>query len=110
MRTPTYWTRNERVTQDLIIAEVDRARWAVPVPVGFHAECWTGTAPEPLVAGYARARTAIRDAPSGRSSYQHPDWTVQRVRACEAAIRARGCELRTVVAVHEAILTRARST
>lgn len=92
----------ELVMQALIVADVDPGLWDTSVPQGFRAEWWVGTAPPSLVAGYARARTAIDDAPTGTSSLKSPDWTVQRVRDHEAEIRGRGCELRTVVAVHEA--------
>jgi mycothiol synthase len=91
----------ERVLQNLVISDVDPGRWDVPAPAGFRIQHWTGAAPEPLVAGFARARTAITDAPTGRSTDEFPDWTTQRVRSYEAEIRERGCELRTVVAVHE---------
>jgi mycothiol synthase len=91
----------ERVLQNLVVSDVDPGRWDVPAPAGFRAERWIGAAPEPLVAGYARARTAISDAPTGRSNDKVPDWTTQRVRSYEAEIRDRDCELWTVVAVHE---------
>jgi mycothiol synthase len=88
--------------QSLIVADVDPGLWETPAPPGFRAEGWIGAAPLSLVDGFARARTAIADAPTGESSRKFPDWTVQRVRDREAEIRGRGCELRTVVAVHEA--------
>jgi GNAT superfamily N-acetyltransferase len=93
---------HENIMQSLVVADVDPGRWDVPVPAGFRAERWVGIAPESLVAGYARARTAIADAPRGGSSLKFPEWTVQRVRRHEAEVRDRGWEPRTVVAVHEA--------
>jgi mycothiol synthase len=93
---------HENIMQNLIVADIDPARWDLPAPPGFRAEHWIGTAPEELVAGYARARTAIADAPSGESSLKSPEWTVQRVRIHEAEVRSRGWEPRTVVAVDEA--------
>jgi len=95
-------TVEEHALQVLVVADVDPGRWEVPAPPGFRAEQWIGAAPQPLVAGYAQARTAINDAPAGESSRAFPDWTVQRIRDHEAKARDRGAELRTVVAVHEA--------
>jgi len=88
--------------QSLTVADVDPGLWETPAPPGFRAEGWIGAAPQSLVDGFARARTAITDAPTGESSRKFPDWTVQRVRDREAEVRGRGCELRTVVAVDEA--------
>jgi mycothiol synthase len=93
---------HEDVEQNLIVADADPARWDVPAPPGFRTERWIDAAPEELVAGYSRARTAITDAPSGESSLKSPDWTVQKVRTYEAELRDRGWEVRTVVAVDEA--------
>jgi mycothiol synthase len=91
----------EDVEQNLIVADADPARWDLPAPRGFRTERWIGAAPEELVAGYARARTAITDAPAGESSLKFPEWTVQKVRTHEAELRDRGWEVRTVVAVDE---------
>ncbi|MGK4585759.1 GNAT family N-acetyltransferase [Kitasatospora sp. HPMI-4] len=91
----------EFVLQDLAVPDVDPRLWRVAAPDGYRAEQWTGAAPEALVAGYARARTAIMDAPAGESSLRFPDWTVDRVRRHEADLRERGEEQRIVVAVHE---------
>ncbi|MFB7668597.1 GNAT family N-acetyltransferase [Kitasatospora sp. NPDC056138] len=95
----------EFVLQDLTVPDVDPELWRVSAPDGFRAEKWTGAAPDALVAGYARARTAIMDAPTGESSLQFPDWTVERVRQHEADLRERGEEQRIVVAVHESTST-----
>lgn len=92
----------ESVWQTLTVAGKDPARWQVPPPEGFHPERWTGAAPDRLVARFAKARTAIHDAPTGQSSLGFPDWTVERVRRHEAAARERNCELHTVVAIHRA--------
>lgn len=91
---------HERVLQMLVVADVDPSLWDSPRP-GFRTERWIGAAPESLVAGYARARTAIIDAPTEKSSRKPPQWTAERVRTYEADARDRGVELRTVVAVHE---------
>ncbi|WP_280703609.1 GNAT family N-acetyltransferase [Kitasatospora sp. GP82] len=91
----------EFVLQSLTVPDVDPDLWRVTAPAGFRTEQWTGAAPQGLVAGYARARTAIMDAPTGESSLRFPDWTVDRVRQHEADLRERGEEQRIVVAVHE---------
>jgi mycothiol synthase len=93
---------HEDVEQNLIVADADPARWNLPAPPGFRAERWIDAAPEEFVAGYARARTAITDAPLGESSLRFPEWTVQKVRTHEAELKDRGWEVRTVVAVDEA--------
>ena len=89
------------VLQTLVVADIDSDLWEVPAPEGFGAERWSGAASESLVAGYARARTAITDAPRDKSSLKFPEWNVERVRKHEADARRRGCELRTVIAVDE---------
>ena len=87
--------------QMLHVAEVDSALWDVPVPAGFRLLKWADAAPDDLVAGFAAARNAIGDAPTGESSYEHPQWTVERVRQGEADAREAGDDARYVVAVHE---------
>jgi RimJ/RimL family protein N-acetyltransferase len=90
------------IDQELVIAEVDARRWHVPTPAGYAARRWIGAAPQELVASFARARGAISDAPKGDSSYQDPDWTVERVRNAETEAAERGSEVRVVVAVARA--------
>lgn len=90
------------VRQALSTATADRRRWDVPVPAGYRLEHWEGTAPENRIASYALARGAIHDAPVGDSDYRWPEYTVERVRAAEAELRAQGIRQRVVVAVHEA--------
>lgn len=51
------------------------------------------------MAAYALARTAKTDAPTGQSSLEFPQWTVQRVHTHEADVQRRGSESRVVVAV-----------
>ncbi|HWG24613.1 GNAT family N-acetyltransferase [Actinospica sp.] len=87
--------------QMLHVLDVDPALWDVPVPAGFRFEQWSDAAPDDLVAEFARARNAIGDAPTGGSSYEHREWTVERVRRNEADVRETGDEMRHVVAVHE---------
>ncbi|WP_370078409.1 hypothetical protein [Streptacidiphilus sp. MAP12-16] len=90
----------EWVRQTLRIADIGPELWQVREPDGFYVMRWMGTAPEEVVAGFARARTAIEDAPIGESSLEWPEWTVERVRQHEADARTRGCELHTAVAIH----------
>ncbi|MEU7526604.1 GNAT family N-acetyltransferase [Saccharothrix sp. NPDC042600] len=80
--------------------DMSAARTDVPVPPGYELRSWVGAAPEDVVASYARARNAIGDSPLGEADYEHPDWTVDRVRAEEAARRRQGVEQRVVVALH----------
>lgn len=94
-------TVQQFVLQSLVTADVDPATWNVPAPAGFRTEQWIGAAPERLVAAYALARTAKTDAPTGQSSLEFPEWTVERVRAHEADVQRRGSESRVVVAVDE---------
>jgi mycothiol synthase len=89
------------IRQILKVAEVDPALWQRPVPDGFRLERWTATAPETLLAVYARARVAIADAPSGESTMAHREWTPERVRAHEETMRAGNWGNRVIVAVHE---------
>ena len=91
----------EFVLQTLFVADVDPDSWNVPAPAGFQLKSWIGAAPQQLVSAYARARTAITDAPTGDSSLGFPEWTEERQRKHEADIQALGYELRTVVALHE---------
>jgi mycothiol synthase len=92
---------NGFVRQSLKLAEVDHALWQRPVADGFRLESWTGAAPEALLAEYARARTAITDAPTGESALEFEDWTPERVRTHEADLLARGVRNRVTAAVHE---------
>ncbi|MBR7839640.1 GNAT family N-acetyltransferase [Actinospica durhamensis] len=92
----------ERVLQVLHVAELDSARWNIPVSAGFFLEAWSGAAPERLVAQYALARSAIADAPTGDSSLREPQWTAQRVREHEAFEREAGRDLWVVAAVEDA--------
>jgi len=89
------------VRQILKLSETAPAIWQHPVPDGFRLERWTGGAPEELLEQYARARTAILDAPIGDSTIEFENWTPERVRAHEADLRARNVENHVVAAVHE---------
>ncbi|MBS2531652.1 GNAT family N-acetyltransferase [Catenulispora sp. NF23] len=87
--------------QMLALADVDPALWERPVPAGFRLERWIGSAPEKLLEEYARARTAILDAPRGDSQLIATDWTAERVRSHEADLRARDVQSVVTVAVRE---------
>jgi mycothiol synthase len=90
------------VLQMLTFADTDRRLWQVPAPEGYRLAKWIGIAPDELVKSYAEARTAIHDAPGEDSTFRHPSWTVERVRAHEDDLRERGVEQHVAVAVHEA--------
>jgi GNAT superfamily N-acetyltransferase len=87
------------VLQALVIAEVDPVRWAVQPPAGYRFVRWVDAAPEELVTSYATVRGDIHDAPQEQSSYQFPDWTVDRVRRMEADVRTRKVMQWSVAAV-----------
>lgn len=90
------------VLQRLAITTADRSRWDVPAPAGYRAVAWSDDAPDDLVAGYAAARNAMQDAPTGESAYRSPHWTPERIREHEAECVRAGHRQRVVVAVHEA--------
>lgn len=76
--------------------------WDVPVPAGYRVVEWSGEVPEELVGSFARALTAMRDAPIGESGVVFPVWTAGGVREAEAELRASGIGRRGVLAVNEA--------
>lgn len=90
------------VSQRLALQDADPAAWAVEPPAGYRVVRWIGQAPDDLIISYADARGAIHDAPLGQAAYESPEWTPERVRVAERALRDRGVEQRVVVAVHEA--------
>lgn len=94
-------TVQEVLGQILRVQEVDPSLWDVEAPAGFIARRWVGRTPDELVDSYARARTAIEDAPLGESSIVHPRWTVERVRQAEHDAERLGEEHFVVVAIHE---------
>lgn len=87
--------------QTLHVPEVDPDRWQVSIPEGYRIERWTHRAPEDLVSSFARARTAIGDAPTGASGIRAADWTAARVREREAQLASTDREHRYLVVVHE---------
>jgi GNAT superfamily N-acetyltransferase len=96
-----FQTVHQRSSHHLDITSVDPARWQVEPTPGFRLLQWMDTAPDDLVLGFARARNAIADSPTGESSYQHPSWTAERVRQYEAKTLESGESHRYVVAVDE---------
>ncbi|GIG56914.1 N-acetyltransferase [Longispora fulva] len=96
--------------QVLDLSTADRTLWQVPAVPGYRLVRWSGRAPEDLLASYATARDALRDAPRGELDFAVPAWTPERVRDSEDADRRRGCEARVVAAVHEATGTVAGTT
>jgi len=90
------------VAQRLAIDAVDPSLWAVDPPVGYRSVSWISTAPEDLVASYARTRNAIHDAPQSDGGHTSPQWTVDRVREREDGKKNSGFEQRVVAAVDEA--------
>jgi mycothiol synthase len=98
------------VSQRLSLQDADPAAWAIEPPAGYRIVQWIGHAPDDLIASYADARAAIHDAPLGQAAYESPEWTPERVRIAERALRVGGVEQRVVAAVHEASGTVAGST
>jgi mycothiol synthase len=90
------------IIQQLPFTSADPAHWQHPAPAGYRAVRWISPAPDELIEDFADAKTAIHGAPFGSESYQLPTWTVERVRAAETDLVARGVQQRVVVAVHEA--------
>lgn len=93
---------NATVVQQLLLADVDPARWAVEVPAGYRLLRWAGSAPDEHVESFARAQNAMHDAPRGGVGLKVPLWTVRRVRADEDETRTHGTRRLVVAALHEA--------
>lgn len=89
------------ISQTLVVKDVDPALWDVSAPAGFRVAEWLGAAPDDLVATYAHALFAMRDAPAGDSEYRIAEWTTERVREAEARLREQNVVQRVVVAVSE---------
>lgn len=89
------------IFQKLPLGQVDRASLAVVPADGYRLQDWSGSAPTELVESYAHARQAIADSPFGRSAFQFPAWTVERIRESEEENRRANIEHRVVAAVHE---------
>ena len=67
---------------------------------GHRLEAWADRCPDELVESYARAKTAMNDAPIDDIDFTDFVYTVETVRADEASARSRGAA-RGAVAVHE---------
>ncbi len=91
----------QRSSHHLDIKSVDPARWLVEPAPGFRLRQWVDTAPDDMVQGFAQARNAMADQPTGDSSYRHPAWTVERVREYEAKTLRSGRSHRYVAALDE---------
>lgn len=77
--------------------------WDAPVAPGYRLVQWRDTAPEDLLAEYARSRQAIGDGPSGSSSYTDDQkWTPESIRDEERKYLGEGLDARVAVAVCEA--------
>jgi mycothiol synthase len=89
------------VVQRLNVASVSPHVWDAPPPAGYRLAQWVGAAPENLLAGYAAARPAVQDAPTGMSTFRQPEWTPERIRRSEQDLAAQGVEERVVVAIED---------
>lgn len=75
------------------------ARLAEPVvPEGWSLVTWTRRAPDELIEGYARAKSALDDAPTP-DGMEFPVETPESIRDVETALERRGREGRVTVAV-----------
>jgi hypothetical protein len=73
---------------------------AAAAAAGYSLVSWTGPVPDAHLAGYARVREAMNDAPS---DFEDEHWDEQRVRdQVNATIRAAGGRRYTIAAVHDA--------
>jgi mycothiol synthase len=70
------------------------------VPAGWRLLTWIAAAPDELIESYARARTAMDDAPTP-GGVVFPTETAEDVRATEATAAKRGREVRVTVALDE---------
>jgi GNAT superfamily N-acetyltransferase len=87
----------------LPVAEVpDRIRKLPEVPhPGYRLTAWPGVVPDALAAGFAAARAAMADLPSGAMDRGRVTWDEARVRDVAEVIARRGERLLTVAAVSE---------
>ncbi|GHJ48687.1 N-acetyltransferase [Catellatospora sp. TT07R-123] len=95
-----------RHAQTLWESELELARAADELPeerepAGYRAVRWSGAAPDELVASYVAAAEAMADSPDGGLGYQVAPGSVAHTREVEQWWARRGCQLRTVAAVHE---------
>jgi mycothiol synthase len=68
------------------------------IPSGWRLASWTRRAPEELVGSYARAKSALDDAPTP-DGMEFPEETVESLRDLEGALEQRGREGRVTVAL-----------
>jgi GNAT superfamily N-acetyltransferase len=74
---------------------------AVAPPVGYRLISWTGTVDDSLLVSYARARSAIADAPVD-PGVTPTRWTPESVRAVEESVLASGQQVRVTAALDAA--------
>ncbi|MFB7592240.1 GNAT family N-acetyltransferase [Streptomyces sp. NPDC056169] len=66
---------------------------------GYRLASWRGTVPDDLAQTFAASRRAMDDMPMEDTDYGTVTWDVDRVRAAARAVRDRGDQLHTVVAI-----------
>jgi mycothiol synthase len=88
--------RDVRAILDLRSAELPEP----VVPPGWRLLTWIAAAPDELIESYARARSAMDDAPTP-GGVVFPTETAEDVRATEATAAKRGREVRVTVALDE---------
>lgn len=69
-----------------------------PVPEGIELRSWVVPTPDELVESYVVALGAMDDAPAPEGA-EYPTWTVDRLRASEATLEARGVSQFMTVAI-----------
>ncbi len=70
-------------------------------PAGYRMLRWPGRVPEEFCAGYAAAKAAMADAPTGDLVWRYPPLDEATWRAAEDTLRRRGQEFRIVAATSE---------
>jgi len=85
-----------RSVLDLRAAELPEPR----VADGFRLVTWLGRVPDEHLSAYARARSAMDDAPAP-DGLDFPTWTAENVRASEESLARRDREMRLTVALHD---------
>jgi GNAT superfamily N-acetyltransferase len=93
------------VRSDLDLTAVDPGRLAAQASRqvdGYRLLCWDDRCPDDLLEQFARARTAMNDAPVGDASRDPLAWDGERVRRHEAQQMRRGYRGLTTAVVHDA--------
>ncbi len=84
---------------DVDVADVDRL--AAAGHPGYRIVGWSGHCPDGLVGSYARAKSAMNDAPLGSMDWNALTYTAERMRLDEEHARTLGQDFLVVAAVHE---------